>query len=202
MKLHQEYSYEIGIFKTNGGTLQTSKALAQGIHPRDLYQMKDKGIIESVARGLYRLSDAPPPSNPDLLTVGLKIPQGVICLISALSFHGITTHIPRRVDIALHAGAKKPALAHPPIHCYWFSGPTFSDGIETHRIDNVSVKIYSAEKTVADCFKFRNKVGLDVAIEALKFYWEEKKSTVDTLLKFAKVCRVDKIMQPYLEAIQ
>ncbi|MCB4755455.1 MAG: type IV toxin-antitoxin system AbiEi family antitoxin domain-containing protein [Elusimicrobia bacterium] len=201
MKKQKEFKKETELFKKNGGMLQTSKAIYMGIHPRTLYAMREKGVVEPMERGLYRLSEAEQLSQPDLTTVALKIPQGVLCLISALSFHNITTQIPHAVDIALKSGARKPRIKYPPCQFVWLSEPAFSSGIETHRVDGVPIKVYSLEKTVADCFKFRNKVGLDVAIEALKDCREKKGFTADPLLKYARICRVEKIMTPYLQAI-
>jgi predicted transcriptional regulator of viral defense system len=164
--------------------------------------MRDSGILEQVNRGLYRLSDLPPLGNPDLVQVALKAPKGVICLISSLAFYGITTQVPHEVYLALEQKrAKKPILKHPPLRVFWLSGNAFSEGIETHRIDGVTVRFYGPEKTVADCFKYRNKIGLDVAIEALRLYLQKKRSHIDSLMHFASVCRVETVMRPYMEAM-
>ena len=189
------------VFRKHGGILRSSQAIDLGIHPRDLHAMKSAGLIETISRGLYRLSDMPPLSRPDLATVALRVPHGVICLISALAFHNITTQIPHEVDVALERGARKPRLGYPPTEFVWLSRAAFEAGMETHRLDGVVVRIYSPEKTVADCFKFRTTVGLDVAIEALKFCRSRKRSTVDALMHYAEVDRVEKIMKPYMEAI-
>jgi predicted transcriptional regulator of viral defense system len=196
-----KFQYEIKAFKDNGGLFRTSQALKAGIHPRDLYAMQSQGIVESISRGFYRLKSKKPLWRPDLTTVALRVPQGVICLISALAFHNITTQIPHEEYIALLKGSEKPRLNHPPTRFFWMSPTAFEEGIETHKIEGVALRIYSPEKTVADCFKFRNKIGLDVAIEALKFCRERKRSSVDTLMKYAKIDRVEKVMKPYLEAI-
>ncbi len=189
------------IFQRHKGVLRTMNAIRLGIHPRILYTMRDTKLIEPLGRGLYRLAELPPLGNPDLVSVALKVPEGVVCLLSALSFHGITTQIPRRVYLALPPGAKPARLDYPPMKIVWFSREAYSEGIETHPLDGVPVRIYSPEKTVADCFKYRNKIGQDVAIEALKLCRERKRSSVEKLMRFARICRVDKIMQPYLEAI-
>ena len=191
----------LAIFQRHGGTLRTSEAIRAGIYPRTLYQMRDQGLIEAIARGLYRLSDMPPLGNPDLVAVALKVPRGVICLISALSFHDMTTQVPHVVHIALVPGTEPPRLGHPPVQISWFSGKVFAEGIETHDIDDVPVRIYSPEKTLADCFKHRNKIGIDVAVEALKLYRKRKPLRTDELVRYAKICRVEKVMRPYLEAI-
>jgi predicted transcriptional regulator of viral defense system len=125
----------------------------------------------------------------------------VICLLSALSFHDITTHIPHEIHIALSCGAEEPRLKYPPIRTFRFSNKAFSEGIQIHRIDRVKIKVFSPEKTLADCFKFRNTIGLDTAIEALKLYRDSRDIRIDELMHFAKICRVTKIMRPYLEAL-
>ncbi|MFH1221424.1 MAG: type IV toxin-antitoxin system AbiEi family antitoxin domain-containing protein [Candidatus Eisenbacteria bacterium] len=188
-------------FRRHGGTLRTSAAIKAGIYPRTLYRMRDQGIIDTLARGLYRLSDLPSLGNPDLVSVALKIPHGVICLISALSFHQMTTQIPHAVHVALVPGTEPPRLAHPPIRISWFSGRAFSEGVEIHEIDGVPVRIYSPEKTLADCFKHRNKIGLDVALEALRLYRRHKPLRAEQIVHYAKICRVEKIIRPYMEAL-
>jgi len=189
------------IFRDRGGVLRTEEALDAGIHPRTLYGMQRSGILEQLARGLYRLADLPPLGNPDLVPVSLKISNGVICLISALAYHETTTQVPHEVYVALERGAQAPKLAHPPIRIFWFSGQAFTHGIETHKIDGVPVRIYSPEKTIADCFKYRNKIGLDTAIEALKLYREKKHLESEEIMQSARTCRVEKVIRPYLEAL-
>jgi len=197
----KSFARHVRLFKENKGVLKSSQAIRLGIHPRDLYAMKDQGVIESVSRGLYRLSSMEPLSSPDLATVTLKIPQGVICLISALAIHGITTQIPHRVDVALKRSSEKPRLRYPPLRFIWLSEPSFSSGIETHAVDGHSVRVYSPEKTVADCFKYRNKITLEIALEALKLCRARKGSRVQDLMKYAKIDRVERIMGPYVEAL-
>jgi predicted transcriptional regulator of viral defense system len=189
------------IFRNRGGMLKTSEALSAGIHPRTLYELQRSGILDQLTRGLYRLADLSPLGNPDLVSVSLKIPDGVLCLISALAYHEITTQVPHEVYVALGRGTETPRLNHPPLRVFWFSGQSFTTGIEKHKIDGVPVRIYSPEKTIADCFKYRNKIGLDIAIEALKLYRERKRFKRDDLVKFSRVCRVAQIMCPYLEAL-
>jgi predicted transcriptional regulator of viral defense system len=163
--------------------------------------MRDVGALEVVSRGVYRLDGSEPLGNPDLVTVATRVRGGVICLISALAFHEITTQIPHEVQVALQRGAEEPRLEHPPIKTYRFTGQAFTAGVETHELDGVSVRIYSPEKTLADCFKFRNKIGLDTAVEAVRFYRERRIVNVDALMRYAAICRVQKVMRPYLEAI-
>jgi predicted transcriptional regulator of viral defense system len=181
--------------------LRTKEALRLGIHPETLYRMRDSGTLACLGRGLYRLSNLPPLGSPDLVTVGMKVPSGVICLISALAFHELTTEIPHEVYLALPRGAEPPRLDNPPLRVFWFSRRVFEFGVEAHRLDGTQVRIYSPEKTIADCFKYRNKIGLDTAREALKLYLERRKKNLDALLEAAEVCRVAKVMRPYLEAL-
>jgi predicted transcriptional regulator of viral defense system len=189
------------IFKKRGGILRTAQALHAGIHPGTLYAMRDSGALDVVSRGVYRLADSSPLDNPDLVTVATRIPGGVICLISALAFHELTTQIPHEVHVALPRGAEEPRLDHPPIKTYRFTGEAFTEGVETHDLDGVSVRIYSPEKTLADCFKFRSRVGLDTAVEAVRFYRDRRNIKVDDLMRYAAICRVQRIIRPYLEAI-
>jgi predicted transcriptional regulator of viral defense system len=189
------------VFQHSGGILRTSEALDKGIHPRTLYAMRDAGLLERLDRGLYRLTDLPPLSDPDLVTAAKKIPKGVICLISALNFHDITTQIPHAVSIAVSRGTEPPRLDYPPIKLYWFTGEAYSAGIETHRIDSIQIPVYSVEKTLADCFKYRNKVGMDTVLEALTLYIDREKPKPRKLIEYAKVCHVEKVMRPYLDAL-
>jgi len=191
----------VAVFKKNGGILRTSEALRAGIHPSTLYTMRDGGILEVVSRGVFRLASSEPLGNPDLVTVATRVQSGVICLISALAFHEITTQIPHEIHVALQRGAEIPRLEYPPIKIYWFKGQAFTAGVETHQLDGVDIRIYSPEKTLADCFKFRNKIGLDTAVEAVRFYRERRGVNVDALMRYAAICRVEKVMRPYLEAI-
>ena len=162
------------IFRKHGGQLRMSEAIEYGITRYMLYSLRDKGVIEQVSRGIYRLVELPPISDPDLVTVSLRFPNAVICLISALAYHDITTQIPHAVSVAVQRNSRIPSLDYPPIQAHRFSNKAYDSGIEEHLIDGVSVKIYSPEKTLADCFKFRNKIGMDVVLEALKLYRDTK----------------------------
>jgi predicted transcriptional regulator of viral defense system len=195
------YHKAIETFRNHSGLLRTQQAIDEGIAPRTLYQLRAAGAIIRESRGLYRLADSEPSEYHDLAQVALRIPKGVICLISALAFHGLTTQIPRQVYVALPNDAEKPRLEYPPIRLFWLSAKTYSAGIEKHELDGVAVKVYGIEKTIADCFKFRNKIGLDVAIEALRDYRKQKGFKVDALLHFAQIDRVERVIRPYLEAI-
>lgn len=188
------------IFREHGGHLRMAQAVRLGITRRELYSLRDRGIIEQVSRGTYRLAELEPPGSPDLVTVGLRYPHAVVCLVSALSWHEITTQIPRTVSVAIPRNARPPKLEYPPLTVHRFSAEAFDAGVEDHDIDGVRVKIYSPEKTLADCFKFRNRLGMDVVLEALKLYRERRTFNLHKLLRYSRVCRVENVMRPYLEA--
>src|ERR1700691_5562966 len=185
-------------FRVHGGVMRTSQALMQGIHPAALYKLIEDGRLTRLARGLYKLSSAQEFSNPDLAVVAAKAPDAVVCLISAVAFHGITTQFPRAVYLAVprgrYAGLR---LRTPPVKIYRFDVATFDQGIETHRIDAVPVRIYSVARTLVDCFKYRNKLGLDVAVEALRFARIRKRISNREILHFARLLRQDRVMAPY-----
>jgi predicted transcriptional regulator of viral defense system len=183
-----------------GGMMRTSDAIRAGIHPRTLYALRDSGFLVQISRGLYRLSEMESISDPDLVVVSSRAPNAVICLISALSFHEITTQIPHEVSAAIPRYSNPPAIVYPPTHFYKFSPSSYQAGIEEHLVGNVTIKVYSAEKTLVDCFKFRNKIGMDIVLEALKLYRNRMQFKHAEILEYAKICRVEKIMYPYLEA--
>jgi len=191
----------VAVFKKNGGIFRMAQAFRMDIHPATLYTMRDSKALEVVSRGVYRLSDGSPLGNPDLVTVAIRIPNGVVCLVSALAFHELTTQIPHEVHIALPRGAEEPRLEYPPIKIYRFTSKAYTEGVETHELDGTTMRIYSIEKTLADCFKFRNKIGLDTVVEAVRFYRERKRVNVDKLMRYAAICRVTKVIRPYLEAL-
>ncbi|MBM4336323.1 MAG: transcriptional regulator [Deltaproteobacteria bacterium] len=192
----------IDAFRRNGGVLRTAHALRLGVHRRDLYAMRDAGTLELISRGVYRLADLPALADPDLVTVATRVPKAVIALVSALHFHGLTTEIPHQVSIALPRGTASPRLDWPPLRVYRMSGKMFSSGIETHERDGVAIRVYGCAKTVADCFKFRSRIGIDVAVEALRTGLAERKFTPAEVHRMAKLCRVDAVIRPYLEAVQ
>jgi predicted transcriptional regulator of viral defense system len=171
------------------------------INPKLIYRMYEKGLIKKIGRGLYTIENSTFSSHDSFALVSKKIPTAVISLISALSFHEITTQLPHTVWISLPQKSRTPKLDYPVLTITYISSQAYNFDIESHNISGVKVKIYSIAKTIADCFKFRNKVGLDVAIEALKDAVNYKKVTIDDLYKAAKVCRVWKIMEPYLEVL-
>ena len=191
----------IAVFRCHDGVLRTRDAIKYGIHPRILYALREAGVVERLSRGVYRLADLPPLTNQDLVTVSLRVPNGVVCLISAQAFHELTTQIPHAVYVALERGSKLPKLEHPPLRVYWFTGDAFAAGIQSHTLDGVSVRVYDAEKTIADCFKYRNKLGLDVAIEALRLWRQQKRHNIGRLMVYAQICHVERVIRPYVEAL-
>ncbi|MDO8804546.1 MAG: type IV toxin-antitoxin system AbiEi family antitoxin domain-containing protein [Elusimicrobiota bacterium] len=196
----KKYAKELAALKKMPGVFKTRDVCRLKIHPRNLYAMVNMGLLEKISRGTYRLPGRPQ-ENPDIVNVAIRAPKGVICLISALAYHGITTQIPREVYLAVARGAEMPRLEYPPIRIFRFSKEPLDSGIETHIIDGVPVRIYNPEKTLADCFKFRGKVGLDTSIEALKMYLRRKNKNLNKLIMYAKICRVENVLRPYLESL-
>jgi predicted transcriptional regulator of viral defense system len=197
----QMKSDPVGIFRKCGGQLRMSQAIGRGISRYMLYSLLDKGVIERISRGVYRLVDLPPVGNPDLITVAMRYPKAVVCLVSALSFHEITTQIPREVSVAVARNSHPPSLEYPPLQVYRFADHAYQSGIQEHAMDGVSLKVYSPEKTLADCFKFRNKIGMDIVLEALQLYKGRMEFNHKKILEYSRICRVEKIMLPYLEAL-
>lgn len=159
------------------------------------------GLLDRVGRGLYRLPNHPTSEHEGLVVVAAKVPQAVFCLLTALQFHGLTTQLPRQVWIAMPRGSHPPRIDWPPIRMVQMAGDVHATGIEEHRRDGVTLRVYSAAKTVADCFKHRDKIGLDVAMEALKDAWRARKASADDLWRYAQVCRVANVMRPYMEVV-
>ena len=188
-------------FHEHNVLMATKETLEAGIQSRTLYAMRDEGLLERVSRGRYRLAELPPLSNPDLATVALRVPKGVICLLSALAFHELTTQIPHEVYVALARGSEEPRIENPPVRIFKFSGKAFTEGVEDHEVDGIKVRIYGPAKTIADCFKFRNKLGMDVALEALKLHQKTTRFDVNELMYFARVCQVENVIRPYVEAM-
>ena len=177
----------IDIIRHRGGIIRTREALASGIHRRTLYGLRDAGVIVSVTRGLYRITEMEIPAQVNIVDVAKRVPKGVICLLSALSFHELTTQMPHQIWIAIDRKARKPKIEYPPIRVFHFSGASFSEGIERHSIMEQRVQIYSRAKTVIDCFRWKNEVGLDVAIEAAKDYLTRRDSSPSKLMKYADI---------------
>jgi len=190
------------VFKRSGGVLRTSTAIAQGVHPRTLYGMRDEGLLEQLSRGVYHLAALPLPEQPDVVAVMQRVPNGVISLVSALALHGLTTQIPHSVDVALERGAKRPRIDYPPIRVFSMSSASFTAGVDEMRIGGHPVPVFSVAKTIADCFKFRSRVGHDVAVEALREAIRTRRTTPGEVMQSARVDRVGAVVRPYLEALQ
>jgi predicted transcriptional regulator of viral defense system len=181
-------------------TLRARDLNKHGIARSYLRQLVERGVLEQAGRGLYTLANADVSEYQTLIEASTRVSHGVICLASALRFHGLTTQNPWKVWMLIETGKRVPKVDYPPLLFFQASGPSFTEGIETHLLNGASVKVTSVAKTVADCFKFRNKIGLDVALEALRECLRERRATREELHYFARICRVDRIMKPYMEA--
>lgn len=183
------------------GLARPSELEARGVSRAQLYRLVREGLVERKARGVYSLTGHAPTAEHALAHVAKRVPAAVFCLLTALRFHGLTTQAPAAVWIALPEKARKPRLDYPRLRVARFSGAALSEGIETHQVEGVTIHVYSAAKTVADCFKYRNKVGIDVAVEALRDFTRSHRGGATELARFARICRVTRVMQPYLDAI-
>lgn len=187
-------------FVKTHGLIRPIDVQSKGVNRQQFIRMCHHGELERIGRGLYAIPGKCSSEFIGFAEVAKLAPNGVVCLISALQFHGLTTQISPAVWIMLEGSAKKPVFIYPPINVMHASGDAFRFGIETHHINKVAVKIYTPAKTVADCFKYRNKIGLDIALEALKEVIKNRKASIDEIWKAAKVCRVSNVIRPYLEA--
>ena len=183
------------------GVLRPRDVEAVGIPREYLLRLYRQGELVRISRGLYSLPDLAMTEFASLVEVAKQVPSGIICLLSALQYHQLTTQLPKKVWIAIEGTNWKPSLEYPSLQVMRFSGQAYCFGIEEHEINRVPVKLYSPAKTVADCFKFRNKIGLDVAIEALREARRKQVATMDDLWAAAKVCRVSRVIRPYMEAM-
>jgi predicted transcriptional regulator of viral defense system len=190
----------IGIIKEMG-LARPNDLEARGVSRATLYRLVEQKLVVREARGVYSTTKHTYTAEHSLAHVATRVPAGVICLLTALSFHGLTTQSPADVWIALPEKARKPRLDYPRLRVARFSGDALSEGIETHRLEGVDVRIYSPAKTVADCFKYRNKIGIDVAVEALRDFSKRYRGGATELSRFARICRVSRVMQPYLDSI-
>ena len=195
-------SRAVEAFRKHGGILRTKEALELGIHPRTLYRMRDDGVVEQISRGVFRLASLPVITHPDIVAVALRVPRAVLCLVSALAYHDATSEVPHEVQIALPRRTKAPRVAYPPLRVFWFSGPALSEGIQVAELDGVEVRIFNLPKTVVDCFRFRNKLGLDVAVEALNQAIKWKGVRPADVLRYARLCRIESVILPYVVATQ
>ena len=183
------------------GIIRAEDVEAAGITRNYLYQLHRQGLLVRESRGIYALPDAATTEHSLLAQVAKRVPRSVVCLLSALSFHQLTTQLPHEVWIAVPRASWRPKIDYPPLKLTYLSGESYRHGIQQHLLNGVMVQCYSPAKTVADCFKFRNKVGVDVAIEALRECWRERRASIDELMAAAEINRVAGIMRPYLEAI-
>ncbi len=183
------------------GVVRARDLGSHGIPRVYLKRLQEKGILEQVSRGLYRLAGAKVTEHHTLAEAGKRVTHGVVCLLSALSFHKLTTQAPFEVWLAIDRSARRPRVDYPPLRIVRMTGKARTAGIEEHEVEGVPVRIYSAAKTVVDCFKFRNKLGLDVALEALRDYRRGRRRSLDDLWRFARICRVANVIRSYLEAI-
>lgn len=184
------------------GVLRARELVEHGIAPEYLNQLVDEGVVERIARGIYATPGYEASEHFDLVIVQKRVPEGVFCLLTALQFHGLTTQLPSDIYIAIERGQRSPELEWPPLNVFHITTSQFSAGMEEHEVSpGQALRVYSPARTVADCFKFRNRIGLDVAIEALQDCWRQNKATVDELMNYAEICRVKNVMRPYLQAI-
>lgn len=183
------------------GSLSARDARRAGIHSQEITRLVAKGELERVARGQYRRAGGSITEHHALVVAARASPRGVICLLSALTVHRIGTQLPAEVWIAIERGTRPPRLPEVPLRVLHFSGAAFSHGIERRRLEGDVVRVYSVAKTLADLFKLRNQVGLDVALEALREAWRDRKFTIEALDRAARACRVERVMRPYVEAI-
>jgi predicted transcriptional regulator of viral defense system len=180
----------------------TARELADaGIHRQTLSRLVAAGELERIARGIYRLPEHPITEQHGLAIASAAVPHGVVCLISALQFHELGTQLPHQIWLAIDRRARRPALKYPPLRIVRYSGAALTEGIEVHQLEGRSVRVYNVAKTLADCFKYRNKIGLDVALEALREAWRSRRFTMADMHRYAGICRVRRVMQPYLEAL-
>jgi predicted transcriptional regulator of viral defense system len=183
------------------GVLRSRDLAGTGIPRVYLRRLHAEGLLDNPERGLYVLADVEPTERHSLAEACKRVPHGVVCLLSALQFHGLTTQAPFEVWLAIGESARRPKVLSPPLRVVRFSGAALTYGVEHYPIEGVPVKVYSPAKTVADCFKYRNKIGLDVALEALRDCWRKRKATMDELYWAAQVCRMGRVIRPYLESL-
>ena len=182
------------------GVIKASDVESAGISRNYLYILSKEGLLNKLGRGVYISVDTPITEHINLVEISKRIPRAVVCLISSLDFHQITTQIPHKIWIALPKGAWSPKIEYPPLEITYLSKEAYLFGIEEYKINGSTIKVYNPSKTVADCFKFRNKIGLDVAIEALKDAWRNNKININELMEAGKINRVANVMRPYIEA--
>jgi len=199
MKKKEEKIYKV--FKAHEGFARTKDILMTGIHHREIKRVRDEGQIIRVKRGLYRLAEIPLISNQGFIDLARAVPGGVICLLSALSYYELTTFSPTIISMAICRGSRRPKIDYPPAEFYHFSKKQFEAGISEIKIKSHKIRIYNPEKTICDCFRYRNKLGLDIAKEGLSEYLKRKDRNLERLLKYAEVCRIKSLLQTWLNAM-
>ncbi len=183
------------------GVVQAADVVVEGMPREYLSRLARQGLLERIGRGLYCLPERDLGEHQVLIEVSRRVPKGVFCLLSALRFHELSTQSPFEVWIAVESKSWLPKIEYPPVRFVYFSKSTLAAGVHTHFLEGVPVKVFNSAKTVVDCFKYRNKIGLDVALEALKEGWSKKIFTMDELTRYAKICRVQNVIRPYLEVL-
>jgi predicted transcriptional regulator of viral defense system len=183
------------------GVVRARDLAARGIPRIYLARLQRAGLLDRPSRGMYILTGTEPTEHHSLVTACKRVPHGVVCLLSALRFHGLTTQAPFEVWLAIDRKGRLPRVDYPPLRIVRFSGTTLADGVKKHTLEGVTIRVTDQAHTVADCFKYRNKIGLDVALEALRDCWREKRATMDQLQHAAQARRMTKVMRPYLDSL-
>ena len=199
--MKKKQTYLIEFIRKKGGFAKYSDLIKAGFYKAIIGEALNSGELERISRGIYSLSETPDISHPDLVTVSAVVPKGIICLITALSFHEVTDEIPHYTDVAIPAQSRSKKIYNFPVRYYRFSKKTWGAGVEEHDIDGHKIKVYSLAKTIADCFRFRNQVGIDVARSALKNAFEQKKVSHQEIMKYASICQVTHLIKPILETL-
>ena len=199
MKKKDERMYEV--FKTHKGFARTKDILAAGVHTRNIKRARGKGQVIQVKRGFYRLAEIPLISNQGFVDLARAVPGGIICLLSALSYYELTTFNPSVIAMAICRGSRKPKINYPPVEFYHFSKKQFEAGINKIKVKGHEIRIYNREKTICDCFRYRNKLGLDIAKEGLSEYLKRKDRDLEKLLEYAEICRIKPLLQTWLNAM-
>ena len=186
---------------SKGGTFTTGEVRRTGVSPRTLYRLREAHKVTCVSRGVYQLADAPDAISPDYAAIVKRVPEGVVCLRSALHHHGLGTEIPREIDVAISRDANVPRLDYPRVRFFRMSPRPFGAGVERAVIGGAELRVFSAEKTLADCFKHRRLLGTDTCVDAIRAYMSRRNRNPGLVLEMARVCRVEQVVRPYLEAL-
>ena len=201
MTMSQSKTEQVLEIVRRSGVVRSRDLRERGIHQEYLRRLENQGLIVRSGRGIYTLSNVDLTENQSLIEACVRVPHGIVCLLSALRFHELTTQAPFEVWLAIDGKARPPKDDILPLRIVYMSGEALTAGVEEHLIVGQPVRVYNIPKTVADCFKYRNKIGLDVALEALRDCWRQRRCTIDELWHYAKICRVANVMRPYLESL-